>query len=95
MFDLPETSKLFLDGNRGIYIPRDFAECIKREHVENVSAEQWAILDAGPDHEFYWDAWTEVLDGAVLTDPVTAVRYTLWQDGDLWIIPEGAEWPDE
>jgi hypothetical protein len=89
-------SLLWLSDARGIYIPRDFAASFKdrSKHVSGVSDEDWAILDAGPDHELYWDAWTEVCDDAVVTDD-KGVRFTLWQDGDLWLIPEGMEWSDE
>lgn len=92
--ELPENAELFLDDARGIYIPQNFAEIVKREFVEGVSEEQWAILEAGPEHEWYWDAWDEVLNSAVLTNPTTEERFTLYQDGILWLIPENAEWPD-
>ena len=94
MNDLPESAELLLDGARGIYIPQNFAEIVKRECVEGVSEEQWAIFEAGPEHEWYWEAWDEVLNSAIVTNPSTHERFTLYQDGDLWLIPEDAEWPD-
>lgn len=94
MNELPEGAELFLDSARGIYIPQNFAEIVKRKCVEGVSAEQWAILEEGPEHEWYWEAWDEVLNSAVLTNPDTGQRFTPYQDGDLWLIPENAEWPD-
>ena len=80
-----ENAELFLDSNRGVYIPRDFAECVRRELVENVSDEDWPILLSGPDHELYWETWADVLDYAILDDGNR--RWTLYQDGDLWIVP--------
>ena len=105
MNDLPESAELFLDGARGIYIPRDFALIVRRDHVEGVSEEDWAILKAGPPggvlneegyegYEDYWNVWEDVLNDAVLTGPDTGIQYYLYQDGDLWLIPTDAEWPD-
>ena len=93
MNGLPEGAEMFLDGARGIYLPQNFAEIVKRERVEGVSEEQWAILEAGPEHEWYWEAWDKVLNSAVLTNP-SGEKFTLHQDGDLWLIPEDADWPD-
>lgn len=84
--------QLFLSDARGIYIPRDFAECVYRDKVTGVTDEDYAIL-ANPEHEWYWEAWTEVLDNARITDTDGTV-YTLYQDGDLWLVPEDMEWDD-
>jgi hypothetical protein len=78
-------AELFLDSNRGIYIPRDFAEQVRHELVENVTAEDWDILQAGPDHELYWDVWNDVEQKAVIDDGNR--KFTLYQDGDLWLVP--------
>jgi hypothetical protein len=78
-------AELFLDSNRGIYIPRDFAECVRHELVDNMSAEDWDILQAGPDHECYWETWADTLDHAIIDDGCR--KYSLYQDGDLWLVP--------
>ena len=82
---------LLLNDARGIYIPRDFTIHVARSHVANVSDEDWAILEAGPDHEHYWEAWEIVTNNAVVTAE-SGTSYTLHQDGDLWLIPVGMEW---
>lgn len=82
---------LFLSDAHGIYLPRDFASSIKRESVTGVSAEEWQALEAGPDHEWYWDTWNSVCDHALITDADGTV-YRVYQDGDCWLIPEGMEW---
>ena len=89
-FIQPLQTHLWLADNRGVYIPRDFANSFidRAKHVTGVSDEDWAILEAGPDHEHYWDAWTEVLDNATVTDDYDR-RYYLHQDGDLWLVPKG------
>ena len=95
MNELPEGASLLLYDSHGIYIPQNFAGsfgCLWR--VEGMSEEQWVILEAGPEHEWYWETWEEVLNNAVITNPTTHERFTLYQDGDLWLIPVDAEWPD-
>ena len=44
---------LWLLDARGIYIPRDFATSFadRSKSVSGVDAEQWAILENGPDEE--------------------------------------------
>jgi hypothetical protein len=89
---------LFLSDARGVYIPRDFANSWDKEErarrVANVSNKDWAILEAGPDAEGYWDAWLDVCDIAVVIDD-NGVAYTVYQDGDCWLIPVGMTWDDE
>lgn len=90
MYNLPEESELFASDARGIYIPQHFAESVQRDKVSNVKEESWTILEAGPYHELYWDVWCEVLDDAKLTDSNGRV-WSLWQDGDLWLVPDDVE----
>ena len=84
---------LLLDSNRGIYSPQAFAK-FDRSKIRNVTDEQWAILEAGPNHELYYDVWTEVLDNARIIDN-HGTEYSLYQDGDVWAIPTTWEWVEE
>lgn len=84
---------LFLSDARGVYIPRDFVQSIKRECLTGVSPEDIAILE-NPDDEYYWEAWGNVLDKAVVTDD-KGQKYSVYQDGDCWLIPDGMEWSDK
>ncbi len=84
---------LYLDEVSGIYIPQRFATETRREAVEGVDAEDWEILEAGPDHELYWDVWQGVLDSAIIHDG--GVKYRLHQDGTCWLVPDGMEWNDK
>ena len=86
MFDIPQSALLFSDSNRGVYIPQHFAEAICRDLVEGVSDDDWRILEAGPDCEEYWDAWSDVESNAIVRGK-DGKAYTLYQDGDLWRIP--------
>lgn len=87
---------LWLSDARGVYIPRDFANSFadRAKHVSGVTENDWEILEAGPEHEFYWDAWTDVCDRAVITDE-NGMRYRIHQDGDCWLIPEDWEWSED
>ena len=96
---------LWLNDSRGQYIPRDFANSFadRSKSVTGVNAEQWAILEHGPDggmdseegpNEFYWDVWAEVCDRAIVTDE-NGVKYSVYQEGDCWLIPKGMEFSDE
>jgi len=79
--------ELVVDGHHGVYIPQFLAQSIERELVKEVSQEDWDILEAGPDHEFYWETWESVLNNARIR-PRFGSRYNrvLHQsDGDLWI----------
>ena len=82
-------AELFADGNRGVYIPQHFAEAVHREYVHGVRDEDWTVLEAGPDHDWYWEAWSRVCDNATIKAP-NGKTYCLWQDGDLWLMPTTA-----
>lgn len=88
---------LWLSDSRGVYIPQNFAESFvdRDRDVTGVSAADWEILETGPDHEWYWEAWDDVLDNAIVTDHKAGVRYRVEQDGDCWLIPVDMEWDDE
>ena len=85
---------LLLSDARGQYIPRDFAREVKRECVSGISADEWETLEAGPDHEWYWETWNDVERNAVITDSTTGIQYHIMQDGDCWLIEKGAEYDD-
>jgi hypothetical protein len=100
MQDLPESAELLFTDASGIYIPQRFATEIIREYVHEVSSEEWAILEAGPDHEWYWETWSDVEQNAEVWVPIqftpnTVKVHKLYQDGDLWMVPEDAEWPED
>jgi len=88
-------AELLFDSNRGVYIPQNFAEEMKRECVAGVDDETWKTLEAGPDHEWYWDAWMDVTDNAEITEPSTGMKYYLYQDGDVWLVPIGCDIPED
>lgn len=84
----------FLDECRGIYIPRDFAQCIDRSKVSGIELSDLDFLVERMDADHYWDVWDEIMRDCVITDD-NGQRWTLYQDGGLFLIPEGMEWSDE
>jgi hypothetical protein len=51
-------------------------------------------LQRGPDEEHYWDVWETILNNAKLTC-ADGVIYTIHQDDDVWLIPQGWENTEE
>ena len=92
---IPDKSLLYLSDARGVYIPQNFFEQTKPECLSGVSTWARETCLAGPDEEGYWDAWYEVESKCRVTNHDTGEVYALYHDGDLWLIPEGADWPDE
>lgn len=88
----PQVMILLFSDSSGIYIPQRFANEMIRASVTGVTEEDYAILEAGPDHEQYWDAWYDVCDSARITDPDTGTVYGLQQDGDCWMVDVRAEY---
>lgn len=87
---------LILDGSRGIYIPQGFAERFGHWLGEwkNVNQDDIDTLLEGPDHEWYWEAWQNVVDNAEYMG-ADGVKYSLYQDGDVWLVPEGTRFPSD
>jgi len=83
---------LLLDGSWGIYIPQMFAT----RHLTGADCLRCgipvgdAMALADPENSLYWEAWDSVL-GNYRTES----GETLHQDGDLWLVPDGFEWPQD
>ena len=75
--------EILVSDRWGVYIPKHFAENFIL--WDGVSDSDREILESGPDHEHYWDAWDAVLGAATYTDGNDNVWH-LSQDGDLWAV---------
>ena len=88
---IPDVVTLILSDARGVYIPRDFVtdnyNKIAEDHCKawGIEDEDAEILASGPDHEFYWERWEDVLNHAQYVDE-EGNKYFLSQDGDLWAL---------
>lgn len=65
-----------VDGHHGIYAPQITARILA---LQNWSVEDQAILEAGPDHDEYWDAWDLCLRDCEVEGP-NGERYRLAED---------------
>ena len=84
--------ELLFDGASGVYIPQRFAREIDRSRVHGVSQSDYEILEAGPDHEDYWEVWDHVVRDAALTLADGADVVLDEVDGDLFYVEQGAEY---
>lgn len=75
---------LLLDGSRGVYLPRDFANLFDTKVWQGISPHNVTVLLQGPDHPHYWEVWDEVLDTAFYMSDQD--KYTLYQDDDLFTL---------
>lgn len=83
---------VWLDSGRGQYLPQAFALSWSNRDatVQGVRAEDWAILETGPDHEHYWEAFDSVLDRAKCQiDKGKPHAPFLTDNGDLLLVREG------
>ena len=84
--ELPEENKFCLiDSNKGVYIPRIFAQRYGQYCVKGLNEEDLKILLVGPDHMEYFEVWDDVVyqvqflfDGKLCE---------LSEDGDLFAVP--------
>jgi hypothetical protein len=84
-----EPCLVFLDAH-GIYIPQLWCSDLDQEQSEAIGA-SWKDVQtcqAGPDQEWYWEAWASILDNVSMTDD-NGTTWKLHQDGDLWEVPDG------
>ena len=73
--------ELLVDDHHGQYIGQVFAETIKRDLFPTITAEDWAILETGPDHELYSEVSCE-LEQHETEDGVSLY----WHEGALWAV---------
>lgn len=82
---------LLVDSHHGIYS----AQSLVQRYGNNLQIDQEDkdILLAGPDHPWYVETWATI-DGAILVDDI-GEKYFLWQNEDIWAVPEGWEYNEE
>lgn len=81
--------RLVVRSSHGIYVPQYFVEHNKK--TEDVSDWAWETCKRGPDDDFYWEAWTSILNNYELVDqgPNGLIcRYRLQQEEDLFLVSE-------
>jgi hypothetical protein len=87
---------LLIDENQGVYIPKVFCEQCNPDNSFWVwDYENDGEILLNPEHELYWEVWDEILNNAFYHNPDENIKYTLYHNGDLWLIPEGYEIVEE
>ena len=77
--------KCILDSNRGVYIPQNFVDDFDLSKFDGIEEDDIAVCKSGPDHEWYWDSWTAILDNASYTDE-DGIKWILHHDADLFLV---------
>ena len=88
--------EILLNDTHGIYIPQLWATDVTEADCAklNVDWDDVQTVQAGPDHEWYWEAWASIEQSCEMTDD-QGIKWTLYQNGDLWAIPSDYEMPEE
>ena len=79
-----EAIEILLDSNRGVYIPQNFATECNADYFVGINADDFKTIKSGPNTEFYWDAWNNILDNAEYHE--SGHIWRLYQDGDLFLV---------
>ncbi len=86
--------ELVVDGHHGVYAPQFFVEMYE-DDLTGVDREDVKTVLAGPDEEWYWEAWDNIeRDGLV---KVGRKEYTIYQhEGDIFLVDYDApDWAFE
>ena len=86
--------ELLVVNQHGVYVPQVFAGWVqailesKTKEVEfiGLDAIDYYVIQQGPDHEFYWESWENILNNVTIL--TRGSRWSLEHDEDLWIIEE-------
>jgi hypothetical protein len=87
---------LAISDCHGRYIPQLWCADLDQDQAVAIGA-NWTDVETcmyGPDHEWYWEAWEAILDDVSMTDE-NGTKWILYQDGDLWEVPEGFDFDRE
>lgn len=69
-----------IDGCNGIYV----GQCIGEVYGHLLTPEDCEVLAAGPDHEEYYDAWSEALDAIAFQYAGDTFRLHAGDSGDVF-----------
>ena len=90
-----ETMRFILDGHHGVYLPQVFVNSFHPQAWSIEASDFLALTERGPEDEYYWDTWEDVLNTARFVDE-NGDTWTLYQgeSGDLFAVHENHEWED-
>jgi len=94
MYELPENAVLFVDSAHGVYVPSVFFHNVGREYLVwdcDNETRAWILQSCANGDpnvcEDYWEAWARAEEVLKVKHPENGKLYTLYQDGDLWLVP--------
>ena len=76
---------LLVESSRGRFIPQAFAQRYGK-FWEGVDAQELETLKEGPDAEWYWETWDDVLSNATYAFNGDKKAYLWEEDGDLYAV---------
>ena len=79
-----DSINLLVSDANGVYVPQVFAENYDLSLWSGIDQEDLETINQGPDNEYYWEAWNNILNSATYSHEGN--QYHLHQDGDLWAI---------
>lgn len=88
--DIKDSAVLIADSHHGIYTPKLVVDGELSNTTwdwSGVDKEDIKSIQNGPDDDWYWDAWANVIDNVSITG-LDGTKYFLYQNDDLWAIPE-------
>ena len=74
--------ELLVADNSGVYIPQEFANRFDLSLWNNIDEDDVATIRKGPDAEWYWEAWENILSSAQYKH--NGKTWHLYQNGDVW-----------
>ena len=75
--------QLICDSNRGIYAPQQTILSLCEEIVNQLPKDAVNDVLDGPDNEWYWESWENILNQTFTFEGKT---YRLDQDEDVWMM---------
>jgi len=86
--------ELIVDSANGIYVPKVFARSYVLREAD--LDEDMEICSSGPDGEFYWDAWSEIIDNGTI-DGLSGAVYRIFvsDNGDVFAVDDSIELDDD
>ena len=91
-----------IDSNTGVYAPQWFMckyDALMQHNTE--ISDDYVICEGtvqngpsyGRDSEDYWEAWIWIENNCTVL--IDGVEYTIYHDGDIWLVHPDYVWPEE
>ena len=81
---MPSAIEILVSDSRGVYVPQSFVSNYDISLWSDIDPDDVEILAEGPEHEYYWETWNDVLSSAKYIHGGN--EWVLHQDGDLFAI---------